>query len=208
MESLSELTHLTGDERRQIAIGAASVFERTAFALAGKASRTEAFAPDRTGARRAARLDPGLLARRSRSLRTAPDLGRPVDDRRRAGALRSRRSRSSSPTGSRHIDAIAGAARLAVAELDAGPLPERQLYAGAVRPGRRGVAPTASPEASPRRRAAAVLRPPGADAARGAARPGRRASAGDLRAGGDGAARTPSAARRWRGRRSSRCSTS
>src|SRR6185503_6478623 len=45
VESLSELTHLTGDERRQIAIGAASVFERTAFALAGKASRTDAFAP-------------------------------------------------------------------------------------------------------------------------------------------------------------------
>ena len=45
MASLSELTHLTGDERRQIAIGAASVFERSAFALAGKASRTDAFAP-------------------------------------------------------------------------------------------------------------------------------------------------------------------
>ena len=45
VESLSELTHLTGDEQRQIAIGAASVFERTAFALAGKARQTEAFAP-------------------------------------------------------------------------------------------------------------------------------------------------------------------
>ena len=42
VESLSELTHLTGDERRQIAIGAASVFERTAVALANTASRADA----------------------------------------------------------------------------------------------------------------------------------------------------------------------
>lgn len=44
MEPLSELTHLTEDERRQITIGAASVFERTALALA-PGSRAEAFAP-------------------------------------------------------------------------------------------------------------------------------------------------------------------
>ena len=130
MESLSELTHLTGDERRQIAIGAASVFERTALALAGRASRTEAFSPTEQalGVLRAwiqaySPGDPEAFERRL----TWDDLS--MTDV--ARALSQPPLAFVEPEWLVYIDAIAGAAREAAAELAAGPLPERRLYAGA-----------------------------------------------------------------------------
>ena len=130
MEPLSELTHLTGDERRQIATGAASVFERTAFALAGKGSRTEAFAPTEQAL--------GVL----RAWIQAFSPGDPEAFERRLGwddlsmtdvarALSQPPVAIVEPDWLVHIDAIAGAARQAAADLDAGPLDERRLYAGA-----------------------------------------------------------------------------
>ncbi len=143
MESLSELTHLTGDERRQIAIGAASVFERTAFALAGKASRTEAFAPTEQalGVLRAwiQAFSPGDPEAFERRL-TWDDLS--MTDV--ARALSEPPIAIVEPDWLVHIDAIAGAARLAVEELGSGPFPERQLYAGPS-----GPAAAASPASSP-----------------------------------------------------------
>ncbi len=130
MESLSELTHLTGDERRQIAIGAASVFERTAFALAGKASRTDAFAPTEQalGVLRAwiQAFSPGDPEAFERRL-TWDDLS--MTDV--ARALSEPPIALVEPDWLVHIDAIAGMARQAVEELGAGAFRERQLYAGA-----------------------------------------------------------------------------
>jgi type 2 lantibiotic biosynthesis protein LanM len=142
VESLSELTHLTGDERRQIAIGAASVFERTAFALAGKASRTDAFAPTEQalGVLRAwiQAFSPGDPEAFERRL-TWDDLS--MTDV--ARALSEPPVAIVEPDWLVHIDAIAGQARQAVEELGAGAFPERQLYAGAG-----PAAGAASPEAS------------------------------------------------------------
>ncbi|HWJ57453.1 MAG TPA: type 2 lanthipeptide synthetase LanM family protein [Vicinamibacterales bacterium] len=143
MEPLSELTHLTGDERRQIATGAASVFERTAFALAGKGSRTEAFAPTEQAL--------GVL----RAWIQAFSPGDPEAFERRLGwddlsmtdvarALSQPPVAIVEPDWLVHIDAIAGAARQAAADLDAGPLDERRLYAGAGT-----AAATAAPADSP-----------------------------------------------------------
>ena len=143
MEPLSELTHLTGDERRQIATGAASVFERTAFALAGKGSRTEAFAPTEQAL--------GVL----RAWIQAFSPGDPEAFERRLGwddlsmtdvarALSQPPVAIVEPDWLVHIDAIAGAARQAAADLDAGPLDERRLYAGAGT-----AATTAAPADSP-----------------------------------------------------------
>jgi type 2 lantibiotic biosynthesis protein LanM len=143
VESLSELTHLTGDERRQIAIGAASVFERTAFALAGKASRTDAFAPTEQalGVLRAwiQAFSPGDPEAFERRL-TWDDLS--MTDV--ARALSEPPIAIVEPDWLVHIDAIAGVARQVVDELGAGPFPERALYAGA------GLAPAAgaSPDAT------------------------------------------------------------
>ncbi len=138
MESLSELTHLTGDERRQIAIGAASVFERTAFALAGKASRPDAFVPTEQalGVIRAwiqafSPGDPEALERRLNwDDMSMTDVAR---------ALSLPPIAIVEPDWLVHIDAIAGAARRAVADIDSGPLRERQLYAEPL--------PATSPEA-------------------------------------------------------------
>ena len=130
MESLSELTHLTGDERRQIAIGAASVFERTAFALAGKASRTDAFAPTEQalGVLRAwiQAFSPGDPEAFERRLNwddlSMTDVARALSEPPIAIV---------EPDWLQYIDAIAGAARHAGGDLDAGPLAERSLYAAA-----------------------------------------------------------------------------
>jgi len=142
VESLSELTHLTGDERRQIAMGAASVFERTAFALAGKASRTDAFAPTEQalGVLRAwiQAFSPGDPEAFERRL-TWDDLS--MTDV--ARALSEPPVAIVEPDWLVHIDAIAGMARQAVEELGAGAFPERQLYAGAA-----PAAGTASPEST------------------------------------------------------------
>ena len=145
MESLSELTHLTGDERRQIAIGAASVFERTAFALAGKARQTEAFAPTEQAL--------GVL----RAWIQAYSPGDPEAFERRltwdelsmtdvARALSQPPVAIVEPDWLVHIDAIAGAARHAAAEIEHGPLGERQLYADAG-PAGTAAAPSNSPDA-------------------------------------------------------------
>jgi type 2 lantibiotic biosynthesis protein LanM len=130
VESLSELTHLTGDERRQIAIGAASVFERTALALAGQASRIEAFSPTEQalGVLRAwiqaySPGDPEAFERRL----TWDDLS--MTDV--ARALSQPPLAFVEPDWLVYIDAIAGAARATLADLDAGPLAERRLYADA-----------------------------------------------------------------------------
>lgn len=142
MESLSDLTHLTGDERRQIAIGAASVFERTAFALAGKAVRSDAFAPTEQalGVLRAwiQAYSPGDPAAFERRLHwddlSMTDVARALSEPPIAIV---------EPDWLAHIDAIAGVARLAAGDLDAGPLPERALYAPGAAPER-----STSPEAS------------------------------------------------------------
>lgn len=146
MESLSELTHLTGDERRQIAIGAASVFERTAFALAGKAGHSEAFAPTEQAL--------GVL----RAWIQAYSPGDPEAFERRlhwddlsmtdvARALSEPPIAIVEPDWLGHIDAIAGAARDTVAEIERGPLRERQLYGGAPGPGGRATSPEAARDA-------------------------------------------------------------
>ncbi|MEO5822274.1 MAG: type 2 lanthipeptide synthetase LanM [Vicinamibacteraceae bacterium] len=127
VESLSELTHLTGDERRQIAIGAASVFERTAFALAGKASKTDAFAPTEQalGVIRAwiQAFSPGDPEAFERRLNwddlSMTDVAR---------ALSQPPVAIVEPDWLHYIDAIAGAARQTVADVESGPLTERQLY--------------------------------------------------------------------------------
>jgi type 2 lantibiotic biosynthesis protein LanM len=150
VESLSELTHLTGDERRQIAIGAASVFERTALALAGQAARTDAFAPTEQalGVLRAwiqaySPGDPEAFERRL----TWDDLS--MTDV--ARALSQPPIAIVEPDWLHWIDAIAGVARESVADLDAGPLAERELYAAA--------AETAASAADPGAARDAVLPP-------------------------------------------------
>jgi type 2 lantibiotic biosynthesis protein LanM len=156
VESLSELTHLTGDERRQIAIGAASVFERTAFALAGKASRTDAFQPTEQAL--------GIL----RGWIQAFSPGDPEAFERRlnwddlsmtdvARALSQPPIAIVEPDWLHHIDAIAGAARQAVAEIDGGPLSERSLYADD--PGRSGPRADAGRASSPEASRDAALPP-------------------------------------------------
>ena len=129
VETPSQLTHLTGDERRQITIGAASVFERTALALERQGSRPgEAFAPTEQAL--------GVL----RAWIQAYSPGDPEAFERRlnwddlsmtdvARALSSPPVAVVEPDWLQWIDAIAGAARDAVADLDAGPFTERGLYA-------------------------------------------------------------------------------
>jgi len=131
VETPSPLTHLSGDERRQITIGAASVFERTALALEHPGSRPgEAFAPTEQAL--------GVL----RAWIQAYSPGDPEAFERRlnwddlsmtdvARAISSPPVAVVEPDWLQWIDAIAGAAREAVAGLDAGPLVERRLYAGA-----------------------------------------------------------------------------
>ena len=128
VETPSQLTHLSGDERRQITIGAASVFERTALALERQGSRAEAFAPTEQAL--------GVL----RAWIQAYSPGDPEAFERRlnwddlsmtdvARALSAPPVAVVEPDWLHWIDAIAGAARAAVADLEAGPLAERGLYA-------------------------------------------------------------------------------
>jgi len=129
VEPLSELSHLTADERRQITIGAASVFERTALALA-QGSRAEAFAPTEQalGVLRAwiQAFSPGDPEAFERRLNwddlSMTDVAR---------ALSAPPIAVVEPDWLQWIDGIAGAARLAAFDLDRGPLAERALYADA-----------------------------------------------------------------------------
>jgi type 2 lantibiotic biosynthesis protein LanM len=142
VEPLSELSHLTADERRQITIGAASVFERTALALA-QGSRAEAFAPTEQalGVLRAwiQAFSPGDPEAFERRLNwddlSMTDVAR---------ALSAPPIAIVEPDWLQWIDGIAGAARLAAFDLDRGPLAERELYA-APAPGETGAGAAAEP---------------------------------------------------------------
>src|SRR5205085_4006015 len=136
----------TADERRQITIGAASVFERTALALA-PGSRAEAFAPTEQalGVLRAwiQAFSPGDPEAFERRL-TWDDLS--MTDV--ARALSQPPIAIVEPDWLVHIDAIAGAARQAAADIESGPLSERALYADAVPMAGPIAGPGASPDAT------------------------------------------------------------
>ncbi len=121
--------HLTADERRTLALGAASVFERAALALPAGAPRSDAFTPSdhalgvlRTWIQAFSPGNPEAFERRL----TWDDLS--LADV--ARALSSPPAAVLEPEWMVWIDAMIGAAQQAGDERVRGPLPERALYTG------------------------------------------------------------------------------